>query len=237
MSAPPPYVGGMDDTEFDRAVIGAAFAQVAERGWLRLSIAAAAREAGLPLDRARLRFPGRFALLIRFGRLADATALASVGAVAGADDAATSPRDRLFDLLMRRLDVLQAHRAGLLALMRALPADPAASLLLARASLRSMRWMLEGAGISAAGPRGQLRAKGLLAAWMWTIRAWSRDETDDLAPTMAALDTALARAERADAWLRGPRRRAEPSDAEPAGAAESGEAPKAPDAPSPGTSQ
>jgi ubiquinone biosynthesis protein COQ9 len=60
--------------------------------------------------------------------------------------------------------------------------------------LRSMGWMLEGAGVSAAGPFGRLRAKGLLAVWLWTLRAWRRDSSDDLAATMAALDKALTQA-------------------------------------------
>ena len=69
---------------------------------------------------------------------------------------------------MRRIDTLQAHRAGVLALLRALPADPPTALLLALATRRSMRWMLEAAGIPTRGIRGELRVKGLLAVWLWT---------------------------------------------------------------------
>jgi hypothetical protein len=202
----------MDDVDFDRALIASAFALAAERGWHRTSVASAARNAGLALDRARLRFPNRAVLLLRFGRMADAAALTGVS-----DEG--SRRDRLFDLLMRRFDALQQHRAGVLALLRALPADPCLALLLAAANLRSMRWMLEGAGISAIGPVGTLRAKGLLAVWLWTARAWQRDSTDDLSATMAALDQALSRAEEALGWLG--RRRAPPppeqQDADAAG--------------------
>jgi len=61
----------MDDAEFDRALIAAAFQVAAEQGWRRLSVATAARAGGLPLPRARERFPGRAAILVRFGRLAD----------------------------------------------------------------------------------------------------------------------------------------------------------------------
>jgi ubiquinone biosynthesis protein COQ9 len=201
----------MDDIEFDRALITAAFDLAAQRGWHRISVAAAARHAGLALDRARARFPGRMVLLLRFGRMADRAALAGA-----AEEGAT--RDRLFDILMRRIDVLQNHRAGVLAVMRALPADPAAALLLATTNLCSMGWMLEGAGISAVGPLGLLRAKGLLAVWLWTLRAWQRDASDDLAPTMAALDQALVRAEQAANWLRSrpPVRPASPEPPEPA---------------------
>ena len=205
----------MDDAEFDRALIASAFNLAAERGWHRTSIASAARNAGLALARARLRFPNRAVLLMRFGRMADAAALTGVS-----DEG--SRRDRLFDLLMRRIDALQQHRAGVLALLRALPMDPCLTLLLAAANLRSMRWMLEGAGISAVGPLGTLRAKGLLAVWIWTLRAWQRDGSDDLSATMAALDQALSRAEDAMRWL-GRRREGPPQEAPDTSAAEAPE--------------
>jgi hypothetical protein len=110
-------------------------------------------------------------------------------------------RDRLFDLLMRRIDALQAHRGGVLALLRALPGEPPTALLLTLATRRSMRWMLEAVGIPTRGINGELRVKGLLAVWLWTIRAWRTDESEDLSATMAALDAALSRADRAAGWL------------------------------------
>jgi hypothetical protein len=68
-----------------------------------------------------------------------------------------------------------------------------------------MRWMLEGAGVTLHGPRGDLIAKGCVGLWLWTLRAWERDTSEDLSGTMAVLDTALQRAERAAGWLGGPR--------------------------------
>jgi AcrR family transcriptional regulator len=184
----------MDDSEFDRALIAAAFGLAAEQGWRSVSVAAAARAAGLPLARARERFPGRSSILLRFGRAADQAALAET-------PSAGPVRDRLFDLLMRRIDAFQAQRAGVLALLRALPAEPPTALMLALATRRSMRWMLEAAGLSASGLRGEMRVKGLVAVWLWTLRAWQADESEDLSATMAALDAALRRAEQAAEWL------------------------------------
>ena len=114
---------------------------------------------------------------------------------------------------MRRIDALQANREGMLALFRALPADPPLALLLGAASLRSMGWMLEAAGASATGPRGLLRAKGLLAVWLWTVRAWRADSSETLDHTMSAIDHALNRAAQAEAWLGG--RRAPPGEPAP----------------------
>ena len=192
----------MSDTEFDTALVTAAFRLAGEQGWSGLNVAKAARAAGLPLAEARARFASRGAILLRFGRLADQAALLDAP-----DDGPV--RDRLFDLLMRRFDVLQTHRAGVKALLRSLPSDPATALMLASATQHSMRWMLQGAGITATGPRGAVQERGLLAIWLWAVRAWERDESDDLSGTMAAVDSALQRADRIASWLDG--RRAAPS--------------------------
>jgi ubiquinone biosynthesis protein COQ9 len=186
----------MSDTQFDTALITAAFRIAGERGWRQVDVVAAAREAGLSLVEARERFPSRAAILLRFGRLADQAALQD----ASIDG---SVRDRLFDLLMRRFDVMQSHRAGVKALLRFLPKHPPAALLVACATKRSMRWMLQAAGVGATGPRGELRVRGLLAVWLWGVRAWDRDDSEDLSGTMAAVDVALQRAEQVASWLHG----------------------------------
>jgi AcrR family transcriptional regulator len=188
----------MTDTEFDTALVTAAFRLAGEEGWRTVNAAKAARAAGLPLAEARARFPSRAAILLRFGRLADQAALL--------DAPEEGPvRDRLFDLLMRRFDVLQTHRAGVKALLRSLAAGPPAAVLLACATERSMRWMLQAAGVNAAGPGGALQIRGLLAVWLWGVRAWERDESEDLSGTMAAVDSALRRAEQVINWLPGRR--------------------------------
>jgi hypothetical protein len=200
----------MSDIAFETALIGAYFRLAANDGWRRTTVAGAAVAAGLPLDRTRAEFPGRAAVLLRFGRMADQAALAAAtmeGTV----------RDQLFDLLMRRFDTLQAHRAGVIALLHTLPREPQIALLLSCATKRSMRWMLEAAGVTTTGIRGRLQVRGLVAVWLWGLRAWERDESADLSGTMAALDTALTRAEQAVGWLGGRRREAaeKPAAAEP----------------------
>lgn len=186
----------MEDTEFDRALVTSAFDLIAQSGWRHVSVADAARAADLPLDRARRRFHCKFSILTRFGRIADEAALTGI-----LED--STPRDRLLGIVMSRIDVLQAHRAGMLALLRDLPHDPLTGLALAPVSLRSMRWMLEGARLESTGWRGELRTNGMLAVWLYTVNAWRSDESEDLSATMAALDRALDRAEQAEGTLAG----------------------------------
>ncbi len=60
------------------------------------------------------------------------------------------------------------------------------------------------AGVNSSGLNGLLHVGGLEAVWLWTVRAWTRDESADLGPTMAALDHALQRAGEASQWLPSP---------------------------------
>jgi hypothetical protein len=61
-----------------------------------------------------------------------------------------------------------------------------------------MRWMLEAAGIPTDGIAGVIAVKLTAAAYVAAFRAWLRDDSPDLAPTMAALDRRLRGIER---WL------------------------------------
>nr|MBC8158924.1 TetR family transcriptional regulator [Alphaproteobacteria bacterium] len=57
--------------------------------------------------------------------------------------------------------------------------------------LRSMAWMLEAAGLPSGGISGAARAAGLGALYANAVRVWLRDDTPDMAKTMAALDRGL----------------------------------------------
>ena len=79
------------------------------------------------------------------------------------------PRDRVFDLLMRRFDALQPHRAALEVLGRELPTDPLTALGAGARLLCSMAWMLEAAGIATDGLRGIVAVKLTAAAYLAAV--------------------------------------------------------------------
>jgi ubiquinone biosynthesis protein COQ9 len=184
----------MSETDHTSALVNAALGLIAERGWLGLSLAEAAQRAGIAPADARACLPDRGALLARFVELADAAALD--GALVDGP-----MRDRLFDIVMRRIDFLQARRLGVIALLRDLPGDPASALSLACASRRAMAAMLDAIGIETSGLRGQLRIHGMGLLWLATLHAWKNDDSDDLSATMAALDKAITRAGQAERSL------------------------------------
>ncbi len=194
-------------------VIKTAIDLAADRGWRDLTLTEIAAESGVPLPDLYRHFASKNAILDGFARLVDEAMLAE-----GPADAADSARDRLFDLLMRRFDALQAHRGGVTAIVRELRRDPIGSAAHLPQLERSMRWTLEAAGLDTGGllGLGRIRVLGLL--YLGAVRVWLNDDTPDMAATMKALDGRLAQVERlANTVQRGVRRRREDAADAPEG--------------------
>jgi AcrR family transcriptional regulator len=191
--------GAAEKSDADR-IIDAALDCIEAQGWRSLSLAVIAAAADLPILRVYRVFPSKAAILCGFLRRVDEAVLAAP--LDTQDD--ERPRDRVFDLLMRRFDALAPHKGALTVLRRELPTDPPAALGVAHAGLRSMRWMLEAAGIRTGGIGGIVAVKLTAAAYFAASRVWLRDDSADLAPTMATLDQRLRGIER---WYGNPRGR------------------------------
>jgi AcrR family transcriptional regulator len=177
--------------------IAAALRLAESRGWGEIALRDIAAEADIPFAELYVRFPAKLAILAAFSRTIDGKILAASEREAPEGSA----RDRLFDLVMRRFDLLQPHREALRSILRATGRDPVALACGARSLTRAMASTLEAAGISAAGLSGVVRVKGLTAIYLAVLRRWLRDESDDKAATMALLDKLLTRVENGIALL------------------------------------
>ena len=176
----------------DDPILAATLAEAATVGWRDVTLAAVAEHAGISLGEMLTEAPTKAHLVCRFIAHLDRATLAGVTA----PDLSQSPRDRVFEVVMRRFDALNKTRDGAKALLRGALRDPASAVIAGLRSNRSVAMMLGAAGISADGPCGFLRGQGLKAIYLAALRAWMRDDTDDMASTMAALDKALRQAER-----------------------------------------
>ncbi len=176
-------------TQVPQHILDAALALAGEKGWGRVSLADIAARSRMPLPEVYAEFPSKVAIVDALLDQVDHAML--VGPV----EAEGSVRDRLFDVVMRRIDAMKPYKDGLRALMRDGGGDPVTALCGARRFLRSMALLLEAAGISASGLRGLMRIEGMSVVYLYTLRAWMRDDSADAAVTMAALDRALRRAE------------------------------------------
>ena len=180
-------------------------------GWSSVCLRDIAEAADVSLSEMHTLYPSKMSVLKAYFALVDAAVLGTKFAF---DDEDTA-RDRLFDVLMRRFDALSKDREGVLSILASLRCDPISALCLSAGLCGSMRWMLEAAGIRATGPNGRLTVKGLTALWLATLRVWERDDSEDMARTMAALDKNLRRAERLRSMLPSGRHSRRDDEAQP----------------------
>lgn len=181
--------------DLGQRAIDATMRLAAAQGWRNVSLSAIADACGVGVMELYALYPSRGAILAAFARQIDGQVMKGGAPADDPGDAAESPRDRLFDVMMRRYDALKPYRAAIAEIVADAPRDPLALLCLCGQGQRSMGWMLEAAAIPSGGPLGLLKAKGLGAIHLAVLRVWLKDDSDDLARTMAALDTALRRIE------------------------------------------
>jgi AcrR family transcriptional regulator len=178
-------------------VVAAFMALLAEKSFEQIGLAEIATRAGVSLSELRELFGSTLAILAAQIKETDRAVLA-----AGDDDMAEeSPRERLFDVLMRRLEALAPHKGAVRSLIRSAGRNPGLALALNGLAVSSQQWMLTAADISASGPRGMVRAQGLAVLYASVLRTWVDDDDPGLARTMAALDRALARGQRWSGFL------------------------------------
>lgn len=177
----------INETHAQGRVIKAALDLAAERPWQDVALRDIADRAGVTLAELRNDFSGKPAILAKFIRLVDDAVIAK----APGREPGQPARDRVFDVLMTRLEVLEPYKAAL----RSIGDAPGTTVALAKPAMASQAWMLHAAGIGTDGPMGSARVAGLASIYSGLLRTWF-DETDPAYPrTMAALDRRLKRGE------------------------------------------
>ena len=175
-----------------QAIIESALTLAASRGWSQVGLGDIAEAAGVSLAEVRAEFPSKHAIVAAYTADIDSEVLAA----RDPEMAGRPATERLFDVLMKRFDLLNANKDGVGAILRSCPSDPEAILCGPPTLRRSMRWMLEAADLSSAGLQGRLRVRALCALYLSMLPVWLRDDSEDMARTMAVLDRRLRRLDR-----------------------------------------
>ena len=172
-------------------IIEAVMELAAEREWDDFGLTDIATRAGVSLSEFRDAFPSKGAVLSGFARKIDHLVLAQTGDI-GVDEA---PRERVFDVLMRRLDAMAPYKLGLQGVVDWVRRDPLSAAALNGVVTNSMRFMLAAAGVDVEGGLATVKLQGLVFAWGRILDVWFEDDEPGQARTMAALDKELSRGE------------------------------------------
>ncbi len=178
------------DSPLDKAT-EALMSLLAEQPWHKATLDVVATRAGLSLADLAATVQNRFDLLDHFG------ATTNIRAIKIAEDEGGSEavRDKLFALLMARFDVLAPYKPAIAALAKSARRDPGLALYFAHRVRQAMSLFLEAAGVNSSSAQGSVKAAGLSVLYGRVLRVWFKDDSEDQAKTMAALDKALADAE------------------------------------------
>jgi AcrR family transcriptional regulator len=173
-------------------IVAAFLSLLADKPFEAIGLADVAGGAKMSLAQLRGEFSSTFAILVAHIKATDRAVLAEDLSEMEDEPA----RERLFDVLMRRLETLAPHRAAIRSLIRSARRNPPLAVALNGLAVRSQQWMLSAAGIGASGPGGMIRAQGLAVLFGSVLGTWIDDDDPGQARTMAALDRALARGQR-----------------------------------------
>tara|TARA_A100001037_G_scaffold135332_1_gene122584 strand:- start:5721 stop:6356 length:636 start_codon:yes stop_codon:yes gene_type:complete len=173
-------------------IITAALTLSAQQGWRDTRMTDIADTAGVSLQEIYALTPTKMHIVAEFLRKIDSQL------VAGDDPemASEPPRDRLFDVIMRRFDLLGPYKEGVASILNDARCRPYMWACAGPIYARSLTWMLESARIDHSGISGLVRVKGLGLIMLAAIRVWLSDDSADLAKTMTFVDRQLSRADR-----------------------------------------
>lgn len=174
------------DTAKDR-IIAAAMQLAASKPWDDVTMRDIADGAAIGLAEMRREFASKGAIVAAFTRATDDAVLARAPKPA-ADQPA---RDRIFDVIMTRFDVLAPYKIAIRSIVKSRPMDSA----ILQKAWASQAWMLHAAGIPTDGALGSMRVAGLGSIYASVADTWLEDTDPGLSRTMAALDRRLKRGE------------------------------------------
>lgn len=172
-------------------IIDAALALAEEEGWASISFEQIVTAAQVDQADVLEYFDDKSDVLTAYGRRVDRRVLENIGS----DSDGLGTRERLFDLIMERFDVLNENRAAVTSILASLKNDPKQAVVSFPHLAKSMTKMLEAAHIETDGVNGALKVTGLVGVYLYALRTWKDDDSADMAKTMAALDKALKNAE------------------------------------------
>jgi AcrR family transcriptional regulator len=177
----------LDQSTNKGRIIAATMRLAAERPWDDVLMKDIAEAAAIDLAALRREFPSKTAILSAFSRAVDDAVLSSAPKFTGSENS----RDRIFDVVMARLDVLVPYKEALKNIAAARPFD----MELVRRTMASQAWMLHAAGVRTDGVLGTSRVTGLASVYASVMQTWLEDDDPGSARTMAALDRRLKRGE------------------------------------------
>ncbi len=107
----------------------------------------------------------------------------------------SSSKDRLFEVLMARFDILNTYRKPVKNLFTNFRSNPHQFLPLVPSFIETIILMSTLAGINVNGPKGAINIKSIFIIYILSAFTWVEDENESLEKTMMVLDKYISKAD------------------------------------------
>ena len=154
-------------------VIKAAFLLARQIGWEHVTLKDISEEAGISLSEMREHFEDKIDILVQYNKQLDKKVLGNIGGEG------EPVKDRLFEILMDRFDLLNEDREALKVILKSFKYDPKQVLFSWPHLCRSMSWIMEAVGEDTRGIKGAIKVAGLSGVYLKTLKTWVEDDSDE----------------------------------------------------------
>ena len=162
-----------------------------ELGWPSVTLQLIGKTANVPLSEVSAIFSSKWDILEAFRERTDLLLTAGKSA----NLSWQSAKDRLFDILMARIEIIEPWKAGIGSIARHAVAQPITGIRLFISLNKSMECMIEHVNAKIQGPGKLIQSRGLTLIYLLVLRRWIGDHSSDLGPTMAELNERLISAD------------------------------------------
>ena len=162
-----------------------------ELGWPSVTLQLIGKTANVPLSEVSAIFSSKWDILEAFRERTDLLLTAGKSA----NLSGQSAKDRLFDILMARIEIIEPWKAGIGSIARHAVAQPITGIRLFTSLNKSMECMIEHVNAKIQGPGKLIQSRGLTLIYLLVLRRWIGDHSSDLGPTMAELNERLISAD------------------------------------------
>lgn len=166
----------------------AAFALAERKPWHEITMAAIAQQSGLSIAAIMRNVASSKAAILRdFSRDIDGAMLLVFEKYPPEGEA----HDRLFDVIIKRLEIMQPYRPVIGSVLKRRIGDPGEAAVMLQSVAITVGWIAAAAKVEEEPAWQSLGRVGLGRAYIKAVTAWVGDDDPGLSRTMAALDRAL----------------------------------------------
>jgi ubiquinone biosynthesis protein COQ9 len=177
----------MEDFGAQLRIRQAAFALAERKPWHEITMAAIAQQSGLSISALMRDVESKAAILKDFSRDIDRSMLLVFEKYPPEGEA----HDRLFDVIIKRLEIMHPYRPVISSVMKRWFGDPGEAAVMLQSLATTVGWIAAAARVEEEPAWGSWRKIGLGRAYLKALSAWIGDDDPGLSRTMAALDRSL----------------------------------------------